>query len=345
MPRLLEQPTDAVALSAATVDTLIARGSGDAALLYLYLLRHGGYFNRDEALKATGWETLRLDSALLHLQELNLAGPEKPGQPQPGQENPNAVSQEDAPEYTTADITEALEQPDTEFSQLLHLVEGGLGRKLNNRDVKILYELLDYVALPAEVVLTLAQWQIDEAERKHGPGARPSMTTIRTKAYYWKRIGVETQEAADAFLKKQELQSSQMGELMAACGIHGREPTDGEKRFLEQWIARAYPLDLVAYAYDITLTNTGRFSWSYCNRILENWRDKQIVTLEQAKAEKSLPSRRKAKKPAVAPAPAPVQPAPTPSPEETERQAEESAKRAAWIQKMIAEGTGQSGSN
>lgn len=344
MPRLLEQPTDAVALSAGTVDALVARGSGDAALLYLYLLRHSGYFDRAEALKATGWEALRLDSALLHLQELNLVGPEKPGQPQPGRENPNAISQEDAPEYTAADITEALEQPEAEYAQLLHLVEGSLGRKLNIRDLKILYELLDYVALPAEVVLTLLQWQIAEAERKHGPGARPSMTTLRSKAYYWKRAGVETQEAADAFLKKQELQSSQMGELMAACGIRGREPTDGEKRVMEQWIARAYPVDLVAYAYDVNLSSTGRFSWQYCSKVLENWWSRQITTVEQARAEKSLPRRRGAKKPAVAPAPAPVE-APPPIPEDAERQAQESARRAAWLQKLIAEGTNPSGSN
>lgn len=346
MPKLLEPTGDAVALSAATIDALIARGSGDASLLYLYLLRHNGHFTRPEALKATGWETLRLDSALLHLQELGLAGPERPGAPQPGQESPDALRQEDAPEYTSADITEALEQPDTEFAQLLHLVEGSLGRKLSVRELKILYELLDYLAFPAEVVLTLVQWQIDQAQRKHGPGARPTMTTIRSRAYYWKRSGIDTQEAADAFLKKQELQSSQMGQLLAACAIRGREPTDGERRYLEQWIAWGITPELAESAYDVTVTNTGQFRWSYCHRVVENWHGKGIATPEQAKAESRPPLRkRRAAKAPVAPAPAPAQPAPGLSPEEEARQAEQSAKRTAWIQKMLNQAPegGQSG--
>lgn len=337
MTRLMEQPTDSLSISAEKADALIARGSGDAALLYLYLLRHAGYFDRTEALKATGWEPLRLDSALLHLQELNLAGAELPGQA-PTEATPEALTPDNAPEYTAADLTEALEQPDAEFAQLLHLVEGALGRKLNTRELRLLYELLDYLCLPAEVILTLVNWQVAERERQQGSGARPSMTTIRGKAYYWKKLGITTQEAADLFLKKQNLQRSKLGALLSACGIHGRAPTDGERRYLEQWIARDYPLELVAYAYDITATNTGRFSWAYCNRVLENWHEKKLTTLEQAKAEKSLPRRRKSRAKTVAPAPA--APKRELTAEEQERQDRESAERTAWIEKMIAEESG-----
>lgn len=341
MLRLLEQPTDSLSISAEKADALIARGSGDAALLYLYLLRHAGYFDRAEVLKATGWEPLRLDSALLHLQELHLAGPERPGQVLP-EAAPEPLTPDNAPEYSSATLTEALEQPDAEFAQLLHLVEGALGRKLSTRDLRLLYELLDYLSLPAEVILTLVNWQIAERERQQGPGARPNMTTIRGKAYYWKKIGIATQEDADRFLQKQALQRTRIGELLSACGIHGRAPTDGERRYLEQWITRAYPLELVAYAYDITATNTGRFSWAYCNRVLENWYEKKITTLEQAKAEKSLPRRRKSRAKTIAPAPA--APRQEPTAEELERQAKESAEQAAWIEKLIAEEYGASGS-
>lgn len=332
MAKLLELDPNAVALSAAVADKLIARGSGDAALLYLYLLRHSGYYDRAEALKATGWDALRLDSALLHLQELGLAGQEAV---RPGAEGLNPVpDKENAPEYSTADITEALEQPDTEFSQLLHLVEGGLGKKLGIRDLKILYELLDYLALPPDVILTLVQWQISSAEQKYGPGRRPNMTTIRSKAYYWKQSGIDTIDAADTFLKKLELQKSRMGELLAACQIVGRAPTDGEQRYLSQWIAWAFQPDVVAYAYDITVTNTGRFSWAYCNKILQSWQEKGVRTLAQAQAEKTAPRRRKSKA-AVPIAPAPAQPQPQMTPEEEARQAERDVKDTRWMQQLL----------
>jgi DnaD/phage-associated family protein len=329
--KLLSMPQDAVALSAATVDALVSRGSGDAALLYLYLLRHGGYYQREEALKALQWESLRLDSALLHLQELGLVSQSLPS---PATVAEPARSQEGAPEYSSADITEALEQPETEFSQLLHLVEGSLGRKLNVRELKLLYELLDYLEMPPDVILTLVQWQISCAEQKLGPGRRPSMTTIRAKAYYWKQLGIDTIDSADAFLKKQELQKSRMGELMAACQIVGRAPTDGEQKHLSQWIEWNFPAETVAYAYDITVTNTGKLTWNYCTKVLRNWHEKGLHTLAEVQTEKQTLRRRKTKT-AMAPAPAPIQPAPQPTPEEAARQAEAEEREMAWLQQML----------
>ena len=38
----LALPGEVIALSAQTADTLLRSGSGDGALLYLWLLRHGG---------------------------------------------------------------------------------------------------------------------------------------------------------------------------------------------------------------------------------------------------------------------------------------------------------------
>lgn len=332
MAKLLELNSGAVALSAAAVDALIARGSGDAALLYLYLLRHGGYYDPAQARKATGWDVLRLDGALLHLQELGLAGqaPDRGGT----QPSPAAPERERAPEYSTADITEALEQPDTEFSQLLRLVEAGLGKKLGVRDLKILYELLDYLALPPDVILTLVQWQISCAERKYGPGRRPNMTTIRNRAYYWKQCGVDTMDAADAFLKKQELQATRKGELLSACGIVGRAPTDGEERYLSQWIDWGVLAEVAAYAYDITVTNTGRFSWAYCNKVLQRWQEKGLRTLAEVQGEKLSP-RRKAAKAAVPIAPAPARPRPQPTPEQEARQAEQDVKDTRWMQQLL----------
>ena len=66
--------TDTISMTAAAADSLISRGQGDPALLYLYLLRHQGYLDPDQSAKEPGWSRLQLDSALTHLRELGLAG-------------------------------------------------------------------------------------------------------------------------------------------------------------------------------------------------------------------------------------------------------------------------------
>lgn len=65
---------DTISMSAAVADKLIARGQGDAALLYLYLLRRRGYLDPEQAARQLQWSRLQLDSALAHLRELGLAG-------------------------------------------------------------------------------------------------------------------------------------------------------------------------------------------------------------------------------------------------------------------------------
>ncbi|MCD8126927.1 MAG: DnaD domain protein [Clostridiales bacterium] len=332
MQKLIELHQDAVVLSPGTVDALIAKGSGDAALLYLYLLRHNGFYDPQEVLRDTHWERLRLDSALLHLRELGLVGQDAAP---PALKTASAPpDRENAPEYSTADITEVLEQPDTAFAQLLHLVEGALGKKLGLRDLKLLYELLDYLTLPPDVILTLVQWQIECYEKQYGPGRRPSMTVIRSKAYYWKQRGIDNLDAVEAFLKQDQLMQTQIGQLMAACHVAGREPTDGERQHLTRWVEWGFPPETVAYAYDITVTNTGRFSWSYCNKILQSWHEKGLHTLSQAKSERQLNSRKGGKRP-VPNAPAPAQPRPEPTAEEKARQAEQSVRQTQWIMDFL----------
>ena len=46
-------------------------------------------------------------------------------------------------------------------------LERRLGRVLSTADLKLLYTIYDYLALPAEVVLLLTTWCIEETERKY----------------------------------------------------------------------------------------------------------------------------------------------------------------------------------
>ena len=64
---LIGLKAEPIALSPETVDKLIGRGSGDAALLYLYLLRTGGEYSSPAAQKALGWNVAQVMSAFAHL--------------------------------------------------------------------------------------------------------------------------------------------------------------------------------------------------------------------------------------------------------------------------------------
>ena len=294
---------DSLSMSAAVADKLISRGQGDAALLYLYLLRHRGYLDPEQATRQLSWSRLQLDSALAHLRELGLAtGGDRPQFTSP---TPQA---DQAPVYTAADLNQELADATSAFPELLAEVEVALGKRLSPADTRILLEIFDHVALPPEVICLLVMWQIQEYEDRYGLGRKPRMSIIRTAAYRWKESGVDTLEAAEAYLKKLEYYRSQEGALLAAVGIVGRKAAAGERNYLTAWAEMGFPPETVALAYDRTITNTGAMKWAYCNAILKRWHGEGRHTPEEVIAAQQHSPRRKpvSAGPAVSKAPAPA---------------------------------------
>ena len=314
-----------ISMTAAAADSLIARGQGDPALLYLYLLRHQGYLDPDQTAKELGWNRLQLDSALTHLRELGLAG----GIPQP-QFQEAIPKREQAPTYSAEDLNHELGDLASAFPDLLSEVEVAMGKRLSPADTKILLELYDHLALPPEVIYQLVIWQIQEHQDKYGFGRKPRMSVIRTAAYRWKESGVDTLEAAEAYLKKLEYYRSQEGALLAAVGITGRKAAAGERRYLTAWAEMGFPAETVAMAYDKTLTNTGTMKWAYCNAILKRWHSEGRHTPEEVTAGELRPRHPMPQKISKAPAPAPIQTAA--SQEEKERQILENER---WMRAFL----------
>lgn len=276
MAQLIRQ-SQPIALSVETVDKLLRRGSGDAALLYLYLLRTGGTYSSQEVQQALGWNVAQAMSAFAHLIELGLAEDDTPP------ERRDAPTADTCPNYSSEDIASELKE-NNEFRSLLEEVEHLLGKKCSLTDSRILLELYHHVAMPAEVLLLLTARQIELTEEKFGPGRRPRMSEIKSSTYALKKKGIDTLEAAEEWIRRQDYLKSQEGKLMEAVGIVGRAPGDSERRFLNQWTEWGFGPEAVALAYDRTLMKKGSMVWPYCNGILRRWNDKNAHTPEEIKA-------------------------------------------------------------
>ena len=80
-------PGDILSMTARAADRLMGAGNGDAALLYLWLLRRGGRLEPEAARRALKWDVPRLEAALSALVGLGLAdgtaAPEAPARMEP----------------------------------------------------------------------------------------------------------------------------------------------------------------------------------------------------------------------------------------------------------------------
>lgn len=292
MPALL-MPNEILSMSAQAARRIIAAGSGDGALLYLALLESGG--DSEKARRALKWDNRRLaDTYALLAKEQLVAEPAPAEVPAPAPDRP--------PDYSRSDLLTALAEEDS-FAGLYRAVEQCLGKTMSDADLKSLYTIYDFLALPAEVILMLCHWCRGETERKYGPGRRPRMATIQKEAFRWKRMGVDTVESAEEFFRRQQQLQGREREILPLLDIRNRLPVERERDYIAAWVDMGFSDDAIRLAYERTLFQKQQMNWPYMNSILKRWHQAGLHTAAQVEAGDKPP--RRTSRPAAAPAPAP----------------------------------------
>ena len=258
-------PGQVLAIAAQAADRLLKLDSGDAALLYLQLLRHGSA----EGLK---WTEARLQAALDQLRSQGLAPDCLPApEPPPAPETP-------PPDYATEDITQALAEEHSTFPALVGEVERRLGKRLSTADLKNLYTLYDHLALPAEVILMLVGWCIDETARKYGPGRKPFLSQIKKEGFSWARLGVDTMERAEERIAALTRLRGREGEVLRLLDISPRPLVQREKDYIAAWDGMGFDDEAIRMAYERTVLKKQSMDWGYMNGILRRWHEKGLHT-------------------------------------------------------------------
>ena len=75
----------------------------------------------------------------------------------------------------------------------------------------------------------------DRAERRPG-GKRPGMRQIEREGYAWSRLGIDSQEAVDAYLRKYAQRQGAFPGYMRALNLPERLPAPSEEKYLEMCI-------------------------------------------------------------------------------------------------------------
>ena len=267
-------PDSILSLSGKAADRLLSLGDGDAALLYLHILRRGGT-------AVPGWSEARVRAAGDKLSAAKLIS--TPVEPAPA---PARETEELPPEDSLADVTAAL-AGEPSFSALADEVERRLGKKLSTPDLKTLFTLYDHLALPPEVILLIVGWCLREVERKYGPGRKPFLSQIRREAFRWAREGVDTAEQAEAYLKKLLSARTREGELARLLDLPNRPLVEREQKYLAAWTEMGFDNEALRLAYEKTVMGTASKSmdWRYMNGILRRWHEKGLHTVAQIQSE------------------------------------------------------------
>ena len=268
----------AFAVSREEAQRLIAAHDGDVALLWLFLRQSPGGTLEDAA-RALCRTRAELEAASEKLQRLlpTGTGPVKgsackekeaaPPIPEPAQE---------LPQYTSEDLVQRSRE-DARWIGLLTEAQRVLGRKLNSSELKMLFGLYDYLALPPEVLMVLLHYCVANAPS----GNPPSMRFIEKEGYAWANREIMTLEQAEEYIGESQRQKEALGRTAKLLNISGRPLSSSEKKFLLAWFGMGFGEEAIELAYDRTVTNTGSLKWKYMDGILKSWHKKGLHAPEE----------------------------------------------------------------
>ena len=272
---LTSSGNESVTLPVTVVRMLEQKGDGDAALLYLALLRHQGLVAPRALAGELRWDRERIEHAETVLRELRLIAEQA--------DNAAPAPAEERPEYTMEDVAAKLEAGG-EFRALSTQVEQRLGKRLTTPDLGILLGLYDYLGLPADVIYLLVCHCAERTEERLGPGRRPGMRQIEKEGYAWARQGIDNQAAAVEHLKRYTARRALLPRYMRVLQLPERRPSPSEEKYMTAWQEMGFQPEAVAIAYDKTLLNCGEMKWPYCNGILKKWHEAGLHTVDEIEA-------------------------------------------------------------
>ena len=271
---------EALSIDLRDADKLVEAGSGDAALLYLYILRRNGKLDAEKAREELNLGD-RLGSALGLLQRLGLV--RLPGGYSaihtPAVQRLAPGSSPELPAYTVTDVQRAAETVQG-FSTLLDEAARKLGRVLSSSDMMVLFGLYDYLGLPPEVILVIINWCTQELERRYGPGKRPTLRQVEKEAYIWQERGILTLELAEQHVQELLDHRRENREVCRILGIRNREPSPTEEKYIRSWVEMGFSPQAIEEAYDRTILKKKELAWPYMNSILMSWHKKDLHELE-----------------------------------------------------------------
>lgn len=285
-----------LAIPAREADRLLRTGDGTAALVYLWLLREAGRWDAVRCAQELVHTRREVEAAAERLEKLGLI---RSAGAAAGTETETARPLQPAaelPEYSAQEVSRRAET-DGVFSALVAETQRLLGRMLSGADLKTLFGIYDYLALPAEVILQLVQYCIDFRKG----GRMPGMRQIEREAYAWADRELLTLEQVEAYIHGQQQRMEQVELFREELQLKGRALSGSERRFLESWADWGFGPEAVALAYDRTVLQTGGLKWAYMNSILKRWHEAGLHSV-QAIREGDRPSQQRQRAGEAAPA-------------------------------------------
>ncbi len=180
------------------------------------------------------------------------------------------------PIYESQELAQKLTEGESEIGILADDCQRLAGKMFTPTDLSRIVALVDYLGLSCAYVRTLYTYCIEKKEKRN-------VGYLQKMAQNLYDEGITTESALASYLEQKEQHASLEGKLRTMFGIGQRALTAKESQFISDWMQHGYDLELLRYAYDLTVEATGKVSFAYMDKILQNWAKDGITTAADAK--------------------------------------------------------------
>lgn len=282
---------DMLSVAAKELEQIIAAHDGDVALLWLCLKRNPDT-DIEDAARMLCRTRAEMEAALEKLRRMGLAALPTPAPAAaPPTQDLKLPPADETPQYTARDLA-ARSREDPRFAALVIEAQRALGHVLNTNDLKRLFSLYDYLALPPEVIMMLLNYCV----KSRPAGNPPSMRQIEKEGYVWANREILTLEQAEEYIAESERRREKLTQTAKLLGITGRALSPTESKYIGEWLEMGFDDELIEMALDRTITNTGALKWGYMNGILKSWHEKGLHTPADVRDRDGLGKRGNGKK-------------------------------------------------
>ena len=277
MKYIIKKGADSATLTEATREELIV-------LSAIAISEEG--LSGEEAAKLVGVSKARAVSAIALWVEAGAIEPlckerdERPSDTSIEEEFEERVQPGELYEERSVKIAEAIR--DEELSELLTECASLMEKPaLTTQEVKIITSVYTQYALSQDYLLTLAAY-LASLGKLTAPRLRDKAISLVGKS-------IDTTEALEVYLKDKESEARDEQEIRRTLGIWSRKITEAEKEAFDKWTVNfGYSTVIIGEAYSVCVSNTGRLSVSYMDKVLTSWHNLGLKTVEECRAAKAI---------------------------------------------------------
>ncbi len=176
------------------------------------------------------------------------------------------------PAYTEGDAADIIEK-NADLSGIIDICQKIVGKLFTPSEAQIVVGLYDHLRLDGEYIATLFAYCKDNGKK--------SLRYIEKTALGLYDEGIDTTQALNKHIKRLERHDELLSQIKSLIGAASRQLTSREKKLTEQWISTwRFDIDVITRAYEVTVDNIGDVKLPYMNRVLENWYNSGLTTLE-----------------------------------------------------------------